>query len=636
MKRFLSTLLILFSFSFIFAQSYSPAEFHIADNTLLEKSKIDITGPWDFYWGFFISPYDNTTVPNCQVTIPQKWNTYDLPPEAAKIAATGKGAGTYKIKITGLKKNTKYSFLGYDLASTAFKVLLDGTQIYSSGKPTANFKKTKAEQHMNLVTFTSDENGEAKLTIYVSNKDYRKGGLWKNVSIQEDTSARASFNKRIATQSLLAGILIAVVFYCLFISILNRDKGSMFLGIFTFLLLLRLCSADFSIIKYFLPFIPYSVMLRFEYTVLIFGPPVYMFYLNALNPNLFKIIKPKYILLPSIVFAVLVYFTPLSFANKMVPVSEIYVLICIVISIFALFFQAIKYDDFVSICTLSSLLIIALGFVNDLLLINFVRFKLFNGNKIISWCFVAYTIFQAVILAYLENQKQTKLEQKNSHYRVTNVAYNRFIPTEALKLVSDKEIVDISSEEKNIKNMMILSASIENLNIDELSDDQIFKTLTKYTEEINPIIRNAGGTIIKNTGEKILAVFPENPEKALLCALNMQEKMKELRFKFREIQYPAIWIGIGIHYGTVAIGTTGTESTISEFEMSRDIDIANTVEALTKSMKKQILVTKEGIAIAAKNYKTAGKKFEFHGNQVTTEANKELYALFSETVPEGM
>lgn len=635
MKRFFTSLLILFSFS-LFAQSYKPAEFHINDYSVLEKSKINITGPWDFFWGTFVSPYDSTTLPDCQVTIPQKWNSYNLPPEAAKIAATGKGAGTYRITITGLKKNTAYSFFAYDLASTAFTVLLDGKQIYSSGKPTVNYKKTKAEQNMSLVSFKSDDQGQAKLTFYVSNKDYRKGGLWKNVAIQEDRASKESFNKKIATSSLIAGILLAVVFYCFFISILNKDKGSMYLGLFSLVLLLRLCSADFSIIKYFLPLIPYSVMLRIEYTILFFGPAAYVLYLNALNPNIFKRLKAKFIAFPSIIFAILAYFTPLSFANKIIPVCEVYVAICIILSLFSLFIQAVRYDDFVSICTLSSLLIIAVGFANDLLLINFVKIKLFKGYKIIPWCFVLYTIFQAVILAYLENQKQTKLEQRNSHYRVTNAAYNRYIPTEALNLIGKKEIFEITSEEKYVRNMMILSASIENLNIEELSNNQIFKTLNMYIEEITPVIRNEGGVIIKNGGTNLLVVFPENPEKALLCAIKMQEKMKELRLKFREIQYPAIWIGIGIHYGTVALGTTGSESTITEFEMSRDIDITRTVEALTKTMKKQILVTKEGIAIAAKNYKAAGKKFEFHGNQVTTEANKELFALYSSTVPEGI
>ena len=81
---------------------------------LLSTSSENIITEWDFFWGKFVFPTDTTTKPDLTVKAPSDWNKYPLPDEIRKIAKTGKGSGTYRLRLTNLKPRQSYAFLFTD------------------------------------------------------------------------------------------------------------------------------------------------------------------------------------------------------------------------------------------------------------------------------------------------------------------------------------------------------------------------------------------------------------------------------------------------------------------------------------------------------------------------------------------
>ncbi len=189
--------------------------------------------------------------------------------------------------------------------------------------------------------------------------------------------------------------------------------------------------------------------------------------------------------------------------------------------------------------------------------------------------------------------------------------------------------------------MAVLSADIRNFTAtsEKLTPIQVFDMLNSYLRRVAPLIRKYNGIIEKYLGDGIIAIFPESAESALNCAIAMQEEMIELRKEFEERNMPQIRIGIGVHYGSVVIGTGGDNERMTEISLSEDIDIAIKTEAATKLYKRPILVTKQTLNQAANELKAQGLKFDFSGKEVLAQggdAIPQLYSIYNKTIGEAL
>ena len=92
---------------------------------------------------------------------------------------------------------------------------------------------------------------------------------------------------------------------------------------------------------------------------------------------------------------------------------------------------------------------------------------------------------------------------------------------------------------------------------ESMTPEEIFKFLNAYLKRVGPIIRNNNGFIDKFMGDGIMALFPLNPEDAVLAAVQMQSAVMEYNVLRTKSNYKPIQIGIGIHVGNLMLGTIG-------------------------------------------------------------------------------
>lgn len=638
MKRLMifvsSTLLMILSISALFAQG---ASYKIENPDLLAKEVLTIETQWDFYWGKFIEPDDNTTTPDFKVTVPGEWNKYDLPQEARRIAKKGDGSGTYKLTLANLKPDTEYAMPVFEVFYTASKIYANGKLIFQEGQPAEDWEKGKAEQYYTKAVFKSDATGTAALTIHISNNFYRKGGFRGEFKISENEYYTKSLNRTLVAYSLFTGLLLLMILYCILLSIQKKSLSNLYLALLILGILSRLITAIFPLPKAIFTNMPFAMMLRIEYMALFLIPSSQTLYFDALNKKIFSHIPAKFLAAPAIIFCILDFTLPIRYANRLVPFMQGYMFIIIGIDVVLFFIRIIKDKDLVSIMAILSLIIIALGATNDILIIHHVY--VLGSIKLLGLSFVIYAFFQIVLLAYLQDKNYRKVVELNEQLVETNTAYYRFVPKEFLELLSKKDITEVSLGEYRLQKMAVLSADIRNFTAtsEKLEGIQVFDMLNSYLGRIAPLIRKYHGIIEKYLGDGIIAIFPESAQSALNCALEMQEEMIELRREFEARQMPAIKIGIGIHYGKVVIGTGGDQERMTEISLSQDIDIAIKTEAATKIYHRPILVTKETLAQAANELRALGKKFDFYGKEqkllpedAAGPAVPQLYYIYNE------
>lgn len=616
MKRLMifvsSALLMILSTAALFAQG---ASYKIENPDLLAKEVLTIETQWDFYWGKFIGPDDNTTTPDFKVTVPGDWNKYDLPQEARRIAKKGDGSGTYKLTLTNLKPNTEYAMPVFEVFYTASRIYANGKLIFEEGEPAEKWEKGKTEQYYTKAVFKSDATGTATLTIHVSNNFYRKGGFRGEFKISENEYYAKSLNRSLVAYSIFTGLLLLMILYCILLSIQKKSLSNLYLALLVLGILSRLITTIFPLPKAIFTNMPFTMMLRIEYMALFLIPSSQTLYFDALNKKIFSHIPAKFLAAPAILFCILDFTLPIRFANRLVPFMQGYMFAIIGIDVVLFFIRIIKDKDLVSIMAILSLIIIALGATNDILIIHHVY--VLGSIKLLGLSFVIYAFFQIILLAYLQDKNYRKVVELNEQLVETNTAYYRFVPKEFLELLSKKDITEVSLGEYRLQKMAVLSADIRNFTAtsEKLEGIQVFDMLNSYLGRIAPLIRKYHGIIEKYLGDGIIALFPESAQSALNCALEMQEEMIELRNEFEERGMPAIKIGIGIHYGKVVIGTGGDKERMTEISLSQDIDLAIKTEAATKTYHRPILVTKETLSQAAHELRALGKKFDFYGKE---------------------
>ena len=638
MKRLMifvsSALLMILSAAALFAQG---ASYKIENPDLLAKEVLTIETQWDFYWGKFIGPDDNTTTPDFKVTVPGEWNKYDLPEKARQIAKKGDGSGTFKLTLTSLKPDTEYAMPVFEVFYTASRIYANGKLIFEEGEPAEKWEKGKAEQYYTKAVFKSDATGTAALTIHVSNNFYRKGGFRGEFKISENEYYAKSLNRSLVAYSIFTGLLLLMILYCILLSIQKKSLSNLYLALLVLGILSRLITTIFPLPKAIFTNMPFTMMLRIEYMALFLIPSSQTLYFDALNKKIFAHIPAKFLAAPAILFCILDFTLPIRYANRLVPFMQGYMFAIIGIDVVLFFIRIIKDKDLVSIMAILSLIIIALGATNDILIIHHVY--VLGSIKLLGLSFVIYAFFQIVLLAYLQDKNYRKVVELNEQLVETNTAYYRFVPKEFLELLSKKDITEVSLGEYRLQKMAVLSADIRNFTAtsEKLESIQVFDMLNSYLGRIAPLIRKYHGIIEKYLGDGIIALFPESAQSALNCALEMQEEMIELRNEFEERGMPAIKIGIGIHYGKVVIGTGGDKERMTEISLSQDIDLAIKTEAATKTYHRPILVTKETLSQAAHELRAIGKKFDFYGKEqellsedAAGPAVPQLYYIYNE------
>jgi adenylate cyclase len=120
-----------------------------------------------------------------------------------------------------------------------------------------------------------------------------------------------------------------------------------------------------------------------------------------------------------------------------------------------------------------------------------------------------------------------------------------------------------------------------------MDPEKMVRLLNRYLESMTGIILQYDGIIDEIVGDSIMAVFgvPENrdtdAERAVACALSMQNALGDLNKEFTTEGYPPIEMGIGINTGNVIVGNIGSEMRMKYGVVGSAVNVASRIESNT-------------------------------------------------------
>lgn len=113
---------------------------------------------------------------------------------------------------------------------------------------------------------------------------------------------------------------------------------------------------------------------------------------------------------------------------------------------------------------------------------------------------------------------------------------------------------------------------------------------------MEPIISKRNGFIDKYIGDAIMALFPKSIDDALLSAIDMCKELRNYNeLRINEQGYEPISIGIGLHTGSMILGTIGGEARMEGTVISDAVNLSARLEELTKKYNTKIIISEKSL-----------------------------------------
>jgi two-component system sensor histidine kinase ChiS len=193
--------------------------------------------------------------------------------------------------------------------------------------------------------------------------------------------------------------------------------------------------------------------------------------------------------------------------------------------------------------------------------------------------------------------KKELLSRIKTHIQLSrvNIAYSKFVPLEFLQLLEKESIIDVQLGDNVQKYMAVMFVDIRSFTT--LSENMLpkenFDFLNAYLGYVSPVIRKYHGFIDKYIGDAIMALFPEGANSALQTAIGIHKKLIQFNQKWQKNHAQSVKIGVGIHIGSLMLGTIGEKKRMEGTVISDAVNLASRLEGLTKLYGASILISGE-------------------------------------------
>ncbi len=201
-------------------------------------------------------------------------------------------------------------------------------------------------------------------------------------------------------------------------------------------------------------------------------------------------------------------------------------------------------------------------------------------------------LLQARISAGLERKRWYDREEQ---YREQLERNEQFIRATFGRYVSDEVVANLLEAPEGLKlggdlrECTMLMSDIRQFSsiCERLPPDDVMKMLNHYLGVMSEIIMSHQGTIDEFIGDAILAIFgaptsrEDDADRAVQCALDMQQAMNDINRDNRKAGLPEISMGIGVNTGAVIAGNIGSDRRSKYGVVGHHVNLTARIESRT-------------------------------------------------------
>jgi len=193
-------------------------------------------------------------------------------------------------------------------------------------------------------------------------------------------------------------------------------------------------------------------------------------------------------------------------------------------------------------------------------------------------------------------EAKKRLEVQRDFIRKT---FGRYLSDEIVaNILETPEGLELGGEKRVISIMMADLRGFTSLS-ERLPPETVLSIINNYLRVMTDVLFRYNATIDEFIGDAILAVFgapvvrPDDIQRAVACAVEMQLSMEKVNGWNREQGYPDIAMGIGLNTGEVIVGNIGSERRAKYGIVGQHVNLTGRIESYT--VKGQILASRSTV-----------------------------------------
>tara|TARA_Y100000114_G_scaffold147867_1_gene160167 strand:- start:478 stop:2238 length:1761 start_codon:yes stop_codon:yes gene_type:complete len=207
----------------------------------------------------------------------------------------------------------------------------------------------------------------------------------------------------------------------------------------------------------------------------------------------------------------------------------------------------------------------------------------------VSWSLISQFIVGSVAF-YIRFREQYKLRQQ-----IKKQFEHYLDPRQVKKLQDNPELLKLGGQKKyctflftDVRGFTALSESLE--------PEQVTYIMNKALTAQQNAVQKHQGMVDKYIGDAMMAIFnapidiEKHEEKALLCALDIQNNMRLLNKELKEQGISPVQIGIGINTGYAVVGNMGSDTRFDYTAIGDAVNVAARLESGTKNAGVDLLI----------------------------------------------
>ncbi len=221
------------------------------------------------------------------------------------------------------------------------------------------------------------------------------------------------------------------------------------------------------------------------------------------------------------------------------------------------------------------------------------------GNAILNLIrpllILCFCLISIVVYRYIQEEK-AKFEglRQRDHIRTT---FGRYLSKEVVdEIIETPDGMTLGGELREVTFLVSDLRGFTSLS-SRLSPHEVIDILNRFLVPMVEIIGHYNGTVDEFQGDGILVFFGaplsshDDPERAIQCAIEMQNKMLELNKEQTRDNLPELAMGIGINTGEVVVGSIGSETRSKYGAVGAAINMTYRIESYTTGG--QILISRD-------------------------------------------
>jgi class 3 adenylate cyclase len=215
-----------------------------------------------------------------------------------------------------------------------------------------------------------------------------------------------------------------------------------------------------------------------------------------------------------------------------------------------------------------------------------------------------YVVFVLVIVLmmfgrrFMDKTEDSLAEEREKLAEVSALLkkmFGRYLSTEVMtSLIENPSALELGGEKRRVTIMMTDLRGFTALS-ERLQPEQVVQMLNAYFEVMVEVVLKFQGTINEIIGDALLVIFgapqemPDRTQRAIACAIAMQNAMAEVNEQNRAQGLPELEMGIGLNETEVIVGNIGSSKRSKYTVVGSGVNMTSRIESY--SVGGQVLIS---------------------------------------------